>query len=132
MTAQGKRFGRVLAELPDRSEVVETGHDGNLWPRGGGGDPSDLVRTLSPPHTRREFDPLAGGPVLKPLLTLAAAGFAGFALWKVLSLLFVPFLGTLLGLFLTVVKVVLLVALVVFVLSWLCRDNSKDGEAPAS
>lgn len=70
--------------------------------------------------------------MFRPLLTLAAAGFAGLAFWKVLSFLFLPFLGTLLGLVLTVVKVALLVGLVCFVLWWLSRDKSEDGEAPAS
>lgn len=69
--------------------------------------------------------------MFKPLLTLAAAGFAGLAFWKILSFLFLPFLGTLLGLVLTVVKGALLVGLVCFVLWWLGRDKNEDGEAPA-
>ena len=46
-----------------------------------------------------------------------------------LSVLFLPLLGTLLGLFL---KIVLLVGLVFLVFWWLRKDKPKDGEAPAS
>jgi len=70
--------------------------------------------------------------VLKPLVTLAAAGFAGLALWKILSLLFVPFLGTLLGILFVVLKIALIAGLVFLALWWLRKDKSKDGEAPAS
>lgn len=70
--------------------------------------------------------------MFRPLLTLAAAGLAGLAFWKELSLLFLPFLGTLLGLFLTVVKIALIGGLVCFVLWWLGRHKNEDGEAPAS
>lgn len=71
--------------------------------------------------------------MFKLVLTLAAVGFAGFALWKVLSFLFLPLLGTLLGIVLTLVKVALLVALVWLVVSWLTKDKrTDDGEAPTS
>jgi type IV secretory pathway TrbL component len=73
--------------------------------------------------------------MFKPVLTLAAVGFLGIGLWKVLSILFVPFLGTLLGVVLTLVKVALIVGLVMFVFWWFTqdkKDKTKDGEAPAS
>lgn len=73
--------------------------------------------------------------MFKPVLTLAAVGFVGVALWKVLSMLFVPFLGTLLGVVLTLVKVALIVGLVMFVFWWFTKDKkdkTEDGEAPAS
>ncbi|HEX4599848.1 MAG TPA: hypothetical protein VH116_00540 [Gemmatimonadales bacterium] len=70
--------------------------------------------------------------MFKPLLTIAAVGFAGFALWKVLSFLFLPVLGTLLGIVLTLVKVALVAGLVWFVVSWLMKQKRKDDEAPAS
>lgn len=64
--------------------------------------------------------------------TLAAAGFLALALWKVLSILLLPLLGTLLGFFFTILKFALLVGLVFFVLWWLRKDEHKDGEAGAS
>jgi threonine/homoserine/homoserine lactone efflux protein len=70
--------------------------------------------------------------VFKPLLTIAAAGFAGFALWKVLSFLFLPLLGTLLGIVLTLLKVALVAGLVWFVVQWFMKTKRKDDEAPAS
>jgi type IV secretory pathway TrbL component len=70
--------------------------------------------------------------MFKPVLTLAAAGFVGVALWKVLSVLFLPLLGTVLGVVLTLVKVALIVGLVMFVFWWFTKNNKKDGEAPAS
>ena len=63
--------------------------------------------------------------MLKPVLKLAAVGFLGLALWKVLPILLLP----LLGIFLTVVKIALVVGLVFLVVWWLRK--SKDGEAPA-
>lgn len=53
--------------------------------------------------------------MLRPVLTLAAIGLAGIAIWKVLWLLLLPLVGTLLGLAMVGVKV-LLFALVVFAL----------------
>jgi len=53
--------------------------------------------------------------MLRPVLTLAAIGIAGVAIWKVLWLLLLPLFGTLLGLALLGVKF-LLFALVVFAL----------------
>ena len=70
--------------------------------------------------------------MLRPVLTVAAAGAVGFLVWKVLSILFLPFVGTLLAMFFVVLKVALLVGLFFLVLWWLRRDKPKDDEAPAS
>lgn len=67
--------------------------------------------------------------MLKPVLALAAAGFIGVALWKILSILLLPLAGVVLGLVMTVVKIGLLVALVMLVV-WLFRRNDEK-EAPA-
>lgn len=67
--------------------------------------------------------------MFKPVLTLAAAGVIGVALWKILSILLLPLAGALLALVATVLKVGLLVALVLFGL-WLWRRNDR-GEARA-
>jgi len=64
----------------------------------------------------------------KPIVTVAAAGFLGIALWKLLSILFLPLVGTLLGMLLTVVKVVLIVGLVLLVW-WLVRRRKDEGDA---
>jgi hypothetical protein len=63
---------------------------------------------------------------MRPVVTLAAAGIIGVALWKVLSILLLPLAGLLLGLVLTLVKVGLLVALVMFAV-WLFRRKDKEG-----
>jgi hypothetical protein len=63
---------------------------------------------------------------MRPVVTLAAAGVIGVALWKVLSILLLPLAGLLLGLVLTLVKVGLLVALVMFAV-WLLRRKEKEG-----
>jgi len=67
--------------------------------------------------------------MFKPVLTLAAAGVIGVALWKVLSILLMPLAGALLAFVATVLKVGLLIALVLFAL-WLWRRGDK-GEAAA-
>lgn len=64
----------------------------------------------------------------KPIVTVAAAGFLGVALWKLLSILFLPLVGTLLGMLLTVLKVVLIVGVVLLVW-WLVRRRKDEGEA---
>jgi predicted ABC-type exoprotein transport system permease subunit len=53
--------------------------------------------------------------MLRPVLTIAAIGIAGVAIWKLLWLLLFPLVGTLLGLAMVGVKV-LLFALVIFAL----------------
>ena len=65
----------------------------------------------------------------RPLVTLAAAGVVGIALWKILSILLMPIAGVLFGLFFLLLKIGLLVALVMFAL-WLFRRKDK-GEASA-
>jgi len=62
--------------------------------------------------------------MFKPVLTLAAAGVIGVALWKILSILLLPLAGALLGLVATLLKVGVVVALVFFAL-WLWRRNDK-------
>ena len=63
---------------------------------------------------------------MRPVVTLAAVGIIGVALWKVRSILLLPLAGLLLGLVLTLVKVALLVALVMFAV-WLFRRKDKEG-----
>jgi hypothetical protein len=60
----------------------------------------------------------------KPIVTVAAAGILGLALWKVLSMLFLPLVGTLLGILLTVLKVALVIGLVLLV--WWFVRRRKD------
>ena len=68
---------------------------------------------------------------MRPVVTLAAAGIIGVALWKVLSILLLPLAGLLLGLVLTLVKVGLLVALVMFAVWLFRRKDKEDGQASA-
>jgi predicted ABC-type exoprotein transport system permease subunit len=51
--------------------------------------------------------------MLRPILTLAAVGIAGLAIWKLLWLLILPLVGALVGIALVGVKV-LLFALVIY------------------
>ena len=67
--------------------------------------------------------------MLRPAVTLAAAGVVGFALWKVLSFLLLPLLGTMLGFVFLLVKIGLVVALVFFLL-WLFRRNGGEEATP--
>jgi hypothetical protein len=66
--------------------------------------------------------------MLKPIVSLAAAGFLGLALWKVLSILFLPLVGTLIGMLLTVLKVALIAGIVLLVW-WLMRRRKDESEA---
>jgi len=68
----------------------------------------------------------------KPVLTLAAVGAAGFALWKVASVLLLPLLGTLLGLVFTVVKFIAIAGLLWLAYWFITRNKDKGGEAPAT
>lgn len=61
----------------------------------------------------------------KPIVSLAAAGVLGFALWKVLSFLFLPLVGTLLGVVFTLVKVAAIVGVVLLVM-WFLRGRKDD------
>ncbi|HMA45126.1 MAG TPA: hypothetical protein VKO86_13980 [Gemmatimonadales bacterium] len=63
----------------------------------------------------------------KPIVSLAAAGILGFALWKVLTFLFLPLVGTLLGMLFTVLKVAAIVGAVLLVL-WLLRGRKDDAQ----
>jgi uncharacterized membrane protein len=65
--------------------------------------------------------------MLKPIVSLAAVGFLGFALWKVLSFLFLPLVGTLIGMVLTLVKVAAIVGVVLLVL-WVLRGRKDDAQ----
>lgn len=67
--------------------------------------------------------------MLKPVVTFAAAAAAGVILWKVLSLLLLPLLGTLLGFVAMLVKIALVVGLVWLAL-WFFRRRSGDRPAP--
>lgn len=66
-----------------------------------------------------------------PLLALAAVGAAGFALWKLASLLLLPLVGTLLGIVFTVLKFAAVGALIWFAFWLLNRRRGRDGEATA-
>jgi threonine/homoserine/homoserine lactone efflux protein len=66
--------------------------------------------------------------MLKPVLTFAAAAAAGVVLWKVLSFLLVPLLGTLLGFVTLLVKIAVVVGLVWLAL-WFFRRR-PDGSNP--
>lgn len=68
---------------------------------------------------------------MRPVVTLAAAGIIGVALWKVLSILLLPLAGLLLGLVLTLIKVGLLVALVMLAVWFFRRKEKEGGEASA-
>lgn len=63
----------------------------------------------------------------KPIVSLAAAGVLGFALWKVLSFLFLPLVGTLLAVLFTLVKVAAIVGVVLLVM-WLLRGKKDDAQ----
>jgi len=63
------------------------------------------------------------------MLQLAAAGILGVAVWKVLSILLLPLLGTFLGFLFTIVKFALLIGLVVLAF-WLLRKKGETGETP--
>lgn len=67
--------------------------------------------------------------MLRPAVTLAAAGVVGFALWKVLSFLLIPLLGTMLGFVFMLVKIGLVVALVFFLI-WFFRKNRGEETTP--
>lgn len=63
----------------------------------------------------------------RPIVSLAAAGVLGFALWKVLSFLFLPLVGTLLGVLFTLVKVAAIVGVVLLVM-WFLRGKKDDAQ----
>jgi hypothetical protein len=63
--------------------------------------------------------------MLRPILTLAAVGVAGVAIWKLLWLLLIPVFGALLGFAALAVKVALFV-LIVWVLWRFVRGRSPE------
>ena len=68
--------------------------------------------------------------MLRPVVSLAAAGIVGIALWKILSILLLPLAGALIGFLLMLLKVGLVVALVLIAV-WLFRRKDSGGEAHA-
>ena len=68
--------------------------------------------------------------MLRPVVSLAAAGIVGIALWKILSILLLPLAGALIGFLLMILKVGLVVALVLIAV-WLFRRKDAGGEADA-
>lgn len=65
----------------------------------------------------------------KSIVAVAAAGFLGFALWKVLSILFLPLVGTLFAVILTIVKVAVIAGLLLLVWWLFVRRRKDEGEA---
>ena len=63
--------------------------------------------------------------MLKPILTLAAVGFAGVLLFKIAA-------GLLLPLFFVVFKVALIVGLVMFAVWFFRKDRGKEDTPPAT
>jgi hypothetical protein len=68
--------------------------------------------------------------MLKPLLSVAAAGLIGLVLWKILAILLLPLVGTLFGLLFVVLKVAFITGVVCFMI-WLFRRMTRH-EAHAS
>jgi purine-cytosine permease-like protein len=65
----------------------------------------------------------------KSIVTVAAVGFLGFALWKILSILLLPLVGTLLGFLLTIVKVAVIAGLILLAWWLVVRRRKDEGEA---
>lgn len=63
--------------------------------------------------------------MLKPVLTLAAVGFAGVLLFKIAA-------GLLLPLFFVIFKVALIVGLVMFAVWFFRKDRGKEDTPPAT
>lgn len=63
--------------------------------------------------------------MLKPVLTLAAVGFAGVLLFKIAA-------GLLLPLFFLVFKVAMIVGLIMFALWFFRKDRGKEDTPPAT
>jgi hypothetical protein len=61
------------------------------------------------------------------VLQLAAAGVIGVVIWKVLSILLLPLLGTFLGVLFMIVKVALVVGLIVLAF-WFLKRNGGTGK----
>lgn len=67
--------------------------------------------------------------MLRPVLGIAAAGFLGVLLWKILGVILLPVFASLVGLVLLLVKLALVVALVMFVV-WFFKKR-EGGKANA-
>lgn len=65
--------------------------------------------------------------MLKPVLTLAAVGFLGFALLKLLPILLLP----LLGIFFFVVKIAVIAGLI-WLAFWFFNKRGKSKDEPAT
>ncbi len=65
--------------------------------------------------------------VARPVLQLAAAGVIGIVIWKVLSILLLPLLGTFLGFLFMIVKVALVVGLIVLAF-WFLKRRGETGK----
>jgi hypothetical protein len=62
--------------------------------------------------------------MLKPVLSLAAAGILGVVLWKLLGLLLLPLVGVAFAMLFAVIKIGLIVGLVCLV-AWLIRRSGR-------
>ena len=71
------------------------------------------------------------GSMHKPLLTIAAVGVAGFAVWKLAAVLFLPLVGALLGFAFTLLKVAVIAALIWLAFKFITRKKDDGGEASA-
>ena len=69
--------------------------------------------------------------MLRPILTLAAVGVVGVALWQVLFTLLLPLLGTVIGFVLMLVKIAFLIALILVAVWLLKRITRKASESTA-
>jgi len=67
--------------------------------------------------------------MLRPILTLAAVGVVGVALWQVLFTLLLPLLGTVVGFLVTLAKIAFLI-LLLLVAVWLFKRITR--QAPES
>ena len=67
--------------------------------------------------------------MLKPVLTLAAAGLIGLALWKILAILLLPLFGTLIGFMFVVLKFAFIAAVVCFAIWLLRRLGRREAHA---
>lgn len=82
-------------------------------------DTSSLERTYG------GYSPLERSLVMKPVLSLAAAGVVALILWKALAVFLLPLIGVLIGVAFIAIKVVLLVAGICFVI-WVFKRMSRS------
>jgi len=68
--------------------------------------------------------------MVRPILTLAAVGVAGIALWQVLFTLLLPLIGTVVGFVVTLAKIAFLI-LLVLVAIWLFKRITRQAPAAA-